>query len=89
MTEFDGSNYVPSRDKKRLRSQQLKIIQLMKDQKWRTLDQISEKTGGLPQASVSAQLRHLRKIKFGAHTVEKRHLGEGLWFYRLILRKRK
>jgi hypothetical protein len=41
---------------------------------------------GDPQASVSAQLRHLRKERFGAHTVEKRARGErahGLFEYRV------
>ena len=40
---------------------------------------------GDPPESVSAQLRHLRKERFGSHTVEKKYLGDGLYVYRLIV----
>lgn len=38
---------------------------------WMTLDEIADITRD-PPASISAQLRHLRKPKHGTHTVEKR-----------------
>jgi hypothetical protein len=38
---------------------------------------------GAPPASVSAQLRHLRKPRFGGFTVEKRYLRDGLYTYRV------
>jgi len=56
----------------------------MKDGTWRTLAEISETTGD-PPASVSAQLRHLRKPRFGGYTVDRRHMGGGLYQYRLVL----
>jgi len=42
---------------------------------------------GYPESSVSAQLRHLRKPKFGGHTILKRRRfsGHGLWEYQLHL----
>ncbi len=52
---------------------------------WRTLAEISRVTGD-PPASVSAQLRHLRKARFGAFMVVKRRRGDpgsGLWEYRV------
>lgn len=55
----------------------------MSDGVWRTLDQISEVTGD-PPASVSAQLRHLRKPRFGAYLVEKRYVSRGLFEYRVL-----
>jgi hypothetical protein len=54
----------------------------MKDGQWRTLEQIADMTGD-PTPSVSAQLRHLRKPRFGSHTVDRRHVGGGLYEYRL------
>lgn len=54
----------------------------MADGRWHTLEEISRATGA-PAASVSAQLRHLRKPKFGAATVDKRHEGNGLYRYRV------
>jgi hypothetical protein len=46
----------------------------------RTLRQISNATGD-PEASVSAQLRHLKKERFGGFIVEKEHVGNGLYRY--------
>lgn len=83
---FNGPVYEPELDHDRLRGQILRIFELMKDERWRTLEEIERDTGD-PQASVSAQLRHLRKKRFGGHIVEKRRRGEdtrGLWEYRLV-----
>jgi len=80
---FNGSDYVAERDDPRLRGQQLRIWELMRDQAWRTLSQIAAATGD-PEASISAQLRHLRKERFGSFVVQKEHLGHGLFQYRLL-----
>jgi hypothetical protein len=80
--KFAGADYVPSRDDRRLTGQIERVYNLMSDGKWRTLRQIAEGTGD-PEASVSAQLRHLRKAKWGAHTIERRHIEFGLFEYRL------
>lgn len=83
---FDGSDYDPALDHARLTGQILRVFGAMQDGAWRTLDEIAALTGD-PHASISAQLRHLRKEKFGAHTVNKRRRGEpsaGLWEYQLI-----
>ena len=82
---FDGPVYNPDLDQARLTGQIKRIFDLMKDNRWRTLTEISVRTGE-PEASVSAQLRHLRKPRFGSHVVEKRRRGEGksgLWEYQL------
>jgi len=82
---FNGPVYEPEHDKARLTGQILRVFNLMKDGVWRTLDEISAATGD-PPASVSAQLRHLRKDRFGSHNVIKRHRGErkaGLWEYKI------
>lgn len=81
---FDGSDYEPERDDVRLTGQIQRIFDLMKDGKQRTLQQIAEATGD-PPASISAQLRHLRKPRFGSHAVKKDYRGEGLYLYRLIV----
>lgn len=80
--EFDGDDYQPERDKQRLTGQILRVFKAMRDGEWRTLEQLRRITGD-PEASISAQLRHLRKPRFGGHTVEKRHIGKGLYLYRL------
>jgi predicted phage-related endonuclease len=51
--------------------------------RWMTLDEIHQATGD-PEASISAQLRHLRKYRFGAHDIRKRRRNGGnQWEYRL------
>jgi len=84
--KFDGSDYVPERDDNRLSAQHALIFNLMSDEKPRTLQEIYELTGA-PPASISAQLRHMRKVKFGSHTVNKLYLGSGLYIYTLIVNK--
>jgi hypothetical protein len=78
----DGSTYDHERDGKRLHKQHNRVFALMKDGNWRTLGQIAVGTGD-PEASVSARLRDLRKDRFGAHGVERRSCGNGLFEYRL------
>jgi hypothetical protein len=83
---FDGSDYSPKFDDERLKGQIKKIYDLMIDGKWRTLGEIEQLTN-YGQASISAQLRHLRKDRFGSHILNKRSRGErknGLFEYQLI-----
>jgi uncharacterized protein YueI len=58
----------------------------MQDGEWRTLAEIETITGD-PQASISAQLRHLRKKRFGYHTVNKQRRAcyLGTFEYQLIV----
>ena len=79
---FNAPVYVKKRDNPRLTGQIKRIYDLMKDGVWRTLAQIQNETGD-GQASISAQLRHLRKERFGKHTVDRRHVAGGLFQYRL------
>ena len=84
---FDGPEYKPMHDQARLTGQIKRGYSCMADGKWRTLDEISKATSD-PHASISAQLRHLRKPRFGSHVVEKRPRGDrshGLWEYRVIV----
>lgn len=69
-------------DEQRLVGQMKRVYDCMKDGQWRTLKQIAEITSA-PEASVSAQLRNLRKPRFGGHVVERQNLGGGLYEYRL------
>ena len=85
--DFDGPCYKQEFDQDRLTGQIKAIFELMSDGKKRTLTEISSSTN-YPESSVSAQLRHLRKDKFGNHQVEKQRRGEeknGLWEYWLII----
>lgn len=86
---FNGADYQPARDNARLTGQLARIFAAMQDGKFRTLREIALATED-PEASISAQLRHLRKPRFGSHTVEKRHRGEpanGLYEYSLVVNR--
>ena len=83
---FDGADYQPERDYKRLNEQYQKIFDLMKDGEWRSLEEISRATGA-PPASASAQMRHARKTRFGSHTVNKKYMGDGLYLYQLVVKR--
>ncbi len=84
---FDGPVYSPEFDQARLTGQIQRVYEFMAAGGWHTLDEIARGTGD-PHASISAQLRHLRKPRFGSHTVDKRPRGDrenGLWEYMLIV----
>lgn len=83
--DFDGPAYNPDIDQDRLAGQYKRIFNTMLDGEWRTYKEIARITGD-PQNSISAQLRHMRKPRFGSHTVERRSRGErgdALYEYRL------
>lgn len=74
----DGVTYEPELDKVRLNAQMLRTYEALRDGMWFTLRRLSD-----PEASVSARLRDLRKVKFGGHEVERRRVDGGLFEYRL------
>ena len=85
---FDGPAYDPEHDQVRLSGQILRVFNCMRDGAWRTLDEIHHITED-PHASISAQLRHLRKDRFGGYMVRKRPRGDrksGLWEYQLVVK---
>ena len=80
---FAGAGYRTEADHERLELQHERIFKLMVDGWWRTLDEIHEVTGD-PQASISAQLRHLTKQAYGGHTKNRRERSPGLYEYQII-----
>ncbi len=85
---FPGPEEKPS-NSERLSKQHEAIRTVMLDGSWRTLENISEEVERrfkvkAPPASVSAQLRHLRKPAFGSYTVQKTHINNGLYLYRVM-----
>lgn len=84
MSQTFGPTYQVSIDGARLLKQHEVIRDLMLDGVWRTLAEIEGLTG-YPQASISAQLRHLRKDSFGGFMVYKRRRmpWSGLYEYQV------
>ncbi|MFZ1975823.1 MAG: hypothetical protein WAU89_23480 [Candidatus Acidiferrales bacterium] len=83
---FNGAEYDPALDNDRLESQMGRVFEAMRDGRWRTLGELTAITRD-PEASVSAQLRHLRKERFGSYTVQRQARGDrvsGLYEYRLL-----
>ena len=84
-----GPVYEREQDKRRLRTQLEVILEVMLSAAecgaWLTLRELAGITR-YGEASISAQLRHLRKPAFGSYVVEKRRRGNpgrGVWEYRL------
>ena len=83
-TRISGSDYSPEIDRPRLIGQIQRVYEAMSDGQWRTLREISDKTGD-GEASISAQLRNLRKPPHRL-TIDKQRRGDpksGLWEYRI------
>jgi|TARA_R110000782_G_scaffold7847_14_gene26063 hypothetical protein len=87
MEKFDGSDYTPEKDDERLDKQIDRVKKACRYGIPMSLAAIAKETGD-PEASISAQLRHLRKAKHGAHTVNKIHISHGLYLYQVTLNDR-
>lgn len=87
MTNTFGPNFDPQKDGERLHVQHIKIRNWMLERaeagEWSSLEDIEYATG-YPQASISAQLRHLRKPQFGSYIVNKKRVGS-YWLYMVAL----
>jgi hypothetical protein len=78
--DFDGFHYEPKKDRYRLIGQIEEIYKIMQKhstdmfgtEKWMTVGEISIHTE-FREASISAQLRNLRKEKFGGHDIQGRY----------------
>jgi hypothetical protein len=84
--KFDGSDFDTKLDQERLTGQMKRIYDVICDGRARTLDEIS-KLAFAPHASVSAQIRNLRKVRFGSYTILKERAGDpanGLFVYRMV-----
>ena len=91
MTGTFGPTYDPVKDGARISTQMERIRNFALDQSSPlTLGEFKmalEKQHGtiFPEASISAQLRHLKKPRFGSYQLQKRRRdGAGLWEYRLL-----
>lgn len=80
---FNGQDLTKD-DHKRLARQHEDIKNLMLDGNWRTLREIRLALH-YPEASISAQLRHLRKPRFGSYVVDRRRRGP-FYEYRVTAR---
>ena len=66
--DFDGDHYDPAIDRERLTGQIKDVYRAMVDGRWHTVEELQDATGH-PQASISAQLRNLRKERYGGHDI--------------------
>ena len=80
--QFDGATYDPARDGLRLNKQMLAVWGMISDGQWHTLGEIAA-GAGCPESSASARLRDFRKEKNGSYIIERRHISNGLWEYRM------
>lgn len=82
-SHFDGRTYNPAVDQKRLSRQLDKVkFHLQSTGQWHTLRELALLCGG-SEASISARIRDLRKPRFGGYIIERRHVKDGVWQYRM------
>ena len=79
---FDGITINDERDNGRLQAQLNRVKRYALVNGWFTLREVAFSLN-VPEASVSARLRDLRKPKFGGYTVERKYVERGLWAYRV------
>ncbi len=86
---FDGNYYNEKNDKVRLTKQLQGVYNCIRSGSWQTVQEIADITN-YPQASISAQLRNLRKERFGGMDVEGRYRsGTRIFEYKLNKNKTK
>jgi hypothetical protein len=83
----EGATYDPTRDHARLSVQHAAVWRLVRDGSWWTLEDLTRAAGYPPGSipAISARLRDFHKPRYGGHTIEKEHVGGGLWRYRLVV----
>jgi len=82
--KYHGPCYSPEHDRRRLSGQILRVFNAMISARWLSLREIAAITGD-PEASVSAQIRHLDNIHGIPHDKRRRgEPGRGLWEYQLL-----
>lgn len=79
---FDGATFQLELDGERLGAQAERVWNVMRDGAWHTLAQLAAATGD-PEASVSARIRDLRKLRFGGYVVARERGRGGQWRYKL------
>ena len=82
MTQFTGTYYKVIKANGKLKTAIEKVYDACNVNRPVTLAEVSSITG-VPEASVSAAIRSLRKSKYGAHNVETTHVSNGLHSYKL------
>ena len=84
--EFDGETFAPALDQKRLTGQLERVFTAMSDGQWHSLDWLAVQANGT-EASVSARLRDLRKLRHGSRVIDRRRVGTtGLFQYQMTVR---
>lgn len=91
LLDFEGATYEPAQDRVRLTGLLRDTFNIMRDGRWRTLDEIrvllaAECDRATSDASISARLRDFRKAEKGGHTVHRRRRGnaaKGIHEYKL------
>ena len=78
---------ITKEEKKRMGGNMLKVFRIMKDGKWRTIDEIRHLGVSSPPQSVAIYLRAFREPRYGSHEVPKRKLriNARIFEYRLIV----
>lgn len=90
MVEFKGSDYNEARDKARLERGMGRVLAVIRDGQWWTVEQIQEEIlerYGIRDkvTSISSNIRNLRKMPNGDYNIpDAEHIGNGFYKYHLL-----
>jgi len=90
--KFDGVVYDEVKDFDRLTGQLKRVHEALSGERWRTVGEIQEcirRQENIvdPECSISAQIRNLRKKRFGGWIIERRRRGgedSAIWEYKIV-----
>ena len=81
--KFDGETIDVAVDTPRLQRQLDRVrTRVLEDRGWHSLAELGAQTG-IPEASISARIRDLRKSRFGSYTIARRRRSAGTFEYHL------
>lgn len=80
---FDGDDYNHGRDSERLGTQLERIKEAVIGKGFFTYEQIALMSGA-PLTSIPAQIRNLKKARFGGYKVERRYVCDGVYVYSVL-----
>ena len=61
------------------------ILEILKENDWVTVEELSKRTGYTKQGSISALVRNLRKKKNGGYKIDGRYNAQRIYEYKLVL----
>lgn len=74
------------KERKKLNKGLQRVLDIMSDGEWWKMDEIAAQAD-MREGSVGSRIRELREPRHGGYTIERRHVGDRQYEFRLIVNK--